>query len=861
MGLPKYFSFLYLLLLISLSRQAVGQIIFNELPQYSIKTEDSVFFDISATRKIIPLNGNWNVHSAGDKGAKQYSVSVPSVFEGEGDLIFEKKFSINKLDLDRYKAKIVFFGLNYTADVSLNNVIIFRHSGGEFPIGISLPKDILRADRDNIISIKLSYRLHSENTIPLKQRFLFPRNFGGILRDVYIHLIPNISISDAEVKYTNNNRTNFSVIAKIENREFRITADPLLPDNQFRFSILIQPPGANGFQKTNEVNFSLQKNKDFNLKQKFEVASSTFWSPANPLSYKVRFELRRGDFLIDRTEQEIAVYDFKPERDSILFNGRNIKLEGVTYIPSFQNIGSLASYDDMERDIRMIKTAGFNSIRFAKNIPHPYYLTLCRKYGIIAFIEIPVNRAPEALVLEPNFLVRSKNYLTNFLKAYSKYSPVAAIGLGGGYLPMLDGHKQYIEELARIVKKETGLITYASFSDLNIDEIQNVDLYGIELFNNSILDIESGFKELQKRLGDGKIFISEATYTVNAGNTEGYLNEHSFEAQAKYYEDLLNYTEQNPLSGYFINSMFDYTGDFASFTCGYSENNIYTVGLSGFERATTRLSYKVVTSKLNNAERVTIPIGSRKDSAPMLFILFGLALAIFLGILVNSGRKFREDSSRALLRPYNFFADVRDQRIMSGVQSTTLLLIITGISALLLSNLLHYFKMNAFFENLALSFGSPWLMKSLNYLAWNPLMSLIWFMVLSACALVLLILIVKLASSFVHNKVFLSSSYFMVIWSFLPLVLFIPVGIILYRILDAGVANFYIYILLALLTLWIVYRTIKGIYVIFDVNSGSVYFYSIILMAAFVGGIVFYFDFTNSLFSYVELTVQQHYFF
>lgn len=861
MGLPKYFSFLFLLIFISVSRSAAGQIIFNELPQYSVKAEDSVFFDISATRKIIPLNGGWNVHSTGEKGAKQYSINVPSVFEGEGSLIFEKKFSISKFDFAHYKARLVFFGINYTADISLNNVIIFRHSGGELPISVALPKDILRSDRENIISIKLSYRLDSENTIPLKQRFLFPKIFGGIIRDVYIHLIPNISISDAEVKYTNTNRTNFTVIARVENRDFTQTTDSLSNDNQLSFSIFLQPPGTSGFQKTNELSFSLQKNKDYNFKQKFDVASPTFWSPVNPVSYKVRLELRRGNLLLDRTEQEIALYNFKSERDSLHFNGLNLNLEGVTYIPSFQNVGSLASYDTMERDIRMIKNAGFNSIRFAKNIPHPYYLYLCRKYGVIAFIEIPVNRVPEDIAMEPSFLVRSRNYLINFLKAYSKYSSVAAIGMGGGYQPTLGGHKQYIEELAGIVKKETGFITYASFSILNIDEIPNVDLYGIELFNTSILDVETELKKLQNRLGQGKVFVSEATYTVNAGNTDGYLNEHSFEAQAKYFEDLLKYPEQNFLSGYFINSIFDYTGDFASFNCGYTENNTYIVGLSGRDRATSRLSYKVVTSKLNNTERVTIPIGSRKENAPMLFILFGLALAVLLGVLVNSGRKFREDSSRALLRPYNFFADVRDQRIMSGVQSTALLFLITGISALLLSNLLYYFKMNIFFEYLALSFGNTWLMKSLNYLAWNPLMSLIWLMAMSAGALILLIIIVKLSSSFVHNKVSLASAYFMVIWSFLPLVLFIPVGIILYRVLDAGVANFYIYILLALFTLWIIYRTIKGIYVIFDVNPGSVYFYSVVLMAVFVGGIILYFDVTNSLLSYIELTVNQHYVF
>ncbi len=857
MHLPKNFLILFFLVFISVTRQSAGQIIFNELPNYSIKAEDSVFFDISSTRKIIPLDGRWNVY-AGEKNKKKYTVNVPSIFEGEGDLVFERKFSIGKDDLIRYKAKLVFFGINYTADISLNNVIIYRHPGGEFPFEVTLPKDILAIDKDNILSVKLNYRLDSENTIPLKQRFLFPKSFGGILRDVYIHLVPNISINDAEIKYTNNSRTTFNISGRIENREFRKTPDSLIHNNQYTFSMFLQQPGSKSYQKTGEFNFTLQKNKDYNIKQNFEVPAPLFWSPENPVSYRIRLELRRGDILLDRTESNVAIYDIKPGRDSILFNGSVLKIRGVTFIPSYYQMGSLASYDKMESDIKMIKDAGFNSVRFAKNVPHPYYLSLCRKLGLIAFIEIPLNSLPEDIASEPNFLVRSKNYVSHFIHAYSKYSAVAALGLGGGYLPNLNEHVQYLKEFGGLVKKETRFITYASFAGLGVDEIPNIDIYGIELFNTPIAEVGFDLSELQTRIGTGRVFISEATYTVNSGNSDGYLNPHSFEAQAKYFEDLLNYSEQNPLSGYFINSMFDYSGDFASFCCGFTENDLYTIGLSGLERNTGRLSYKVVAAKQNNTERVTIPIGSKKDEAPMLFIIFGLGLAIILGVLVNSGKKFREDSSRALLRPYNFFADIRDQRLMSGFQSTTLLLIIMGISALLLSNLLFYLKTSIIFEKLILSFGSEWLMKSINYLAWNPLMSLVWLMILSGASLLMLVIVIKISASFIHNKVFLSSSFFTVIWSFLPLVLFIPVGIILYRILDADVANLYIYVALAIYTLWIIHRTIKGIYVIFDVNPGSVYFYSFLLIAIVVGGLIFYFNYTNSFLHYIKYAVKQY---
>src|SRR5690606_11691373 len=195
MGSPKNFFLIFTSLIVLFFNFSLAQVVFTELPVYQLKTEDDIFFDITGTRKIIPLNGDWKVYPADDPNEK-VTVSVPSIFSGKADLVFEKSFSLTQSQIDNYNIKIFFFGLNYTADISVNNVIINRHSGGEFPFSFLIPRDILRKDKSNILTVRLSYELDSENTIPLKQRFLFPQNFGGILRDVYLHLIPNISITD-----------------------------------------------------------------------------------------------------------------------------------------------------------------------------------------------------------------------------------------------------------------------------------------------------------------------------------------------------------------------------------------------------------------------------------------------------------------------------------------------------------------------------------------------------------------------------------------------------------------------------------------------------------------------------------------
>lgn len=836
-----------------------AQIVFRELPGYKINLSDSTFFGTNQFRKIIPLDGQWQVYSAGDEDKKKTAVAIPSVFEGTGDLVFEKNFSLSQFDLESHQLRLVFLGVNYSAEISVNNKIIYTHSGGEFPFQVDLPRDILNTDRDNVLSVKVKYKLDSENTIPLKQRFLFPKNFGGIFRDVYIESKPNISFTNFSVTNSpvaKTGKINVAILSKVSNREFHTPTDTLtMINNLVVKSKIISPDGLN-YQNLSDFSFQLKQNKDININQNVQLSNPVLWTPDSPRLYTLKIELWKDKNLIDVVERKFAIYSLSAEKESLKLNGQEFALNGVTYIPSNKSYGELFSYAEMEKDLRMIKDLGFNAVRFAKSIPHPYYLYLCEKYGLLAFVEIPINGLPEKLANDSDFITRSKNYITNFIKAYGNYS-IAGIGLGGSYLTDSDDQTVYLKNISSFVKGKINALTYASFSGFKIPEIDDLDLYGTELLNTSIKKESEKLKSLQERLGPGKVFVSEATYLVYAGNSDGYLNPGSFEAQAKYFDDLIDFSNNNKLAGYFINSMFDYRGEYASLIAGYNSDNLYKLGICDENRETDRLGYKIIYSKFHNNEKVTIPIGTRKDNAPISFILFGLLLAILMGVLVNSGKKFREDASRALLRPYNFFSDVRDQRIMSGYHSVLLAVIIAAVGALVAANFLTFFRGEIAVERILLAFGTHSLIKDISFFAWHSISSLFWLTIFYMIFLGALSVIIKAVSFFVKNRVFFPSVFYSVVWSFLPLVLLIPVGIILFRILNANIANIYIYWGFIVFKLWIFYRLMKGIYVIFDVNAGSVYFYSILTVLLVSGGFLLYFQMNDLVINYLHMAIKQ----
>jgi beta-galactosidase len=849
--------FLLLSLITLFSSFSKSQIIFKEVPDYQIKSSDSLFFDITQTRNIIPLDGMWWVYQTNAKKVDKVSVTIPSIFEGEGDLTFEKEFTISNDDYQNKIMTLHFMGLNYSADIFINNINIYRHTGGDFPFSLILPKDILNYNQKNILTVKLHYKLDSKNTIPVKQRFLFPQSYGGIFRDVYIKLVPNVSISNLNVNTEIDFKYEKAVIGvslKITDNNFKIDSLTLNKDYKLTLSI-IDPEGHTA--ATTDDKFKIQKGEESDFSKEMDLRNPTLWSPSEPNSYKISAKISFNDQTIDTTAKAISIYSLTVDSNAFKLNNKKFTLAGVTYIPSFNDHGSLLTYDDMEKNIKIIKNTGFNAVRFAKYSPNPYYLELCRKYGLLAFIELPLNFIPGTISAEKTFEARCENYLNGFLNAYLKYPAVAAVGVGSSFNPSSDQNISLAGKLAKHIKSRSNILTYCSFDGFDISPIKNLDMYGIEFFNSSLENKFNRFSITQAKMGKGRVFISGATYPVNTGKTDGYVNEYSYEAQAKYFNDLIDSTEKDSVSGYFINTMFNYQGDFPSLIAGYNTDNIYNIGILNNNQSMESLSYKVIYSKLHNGEKITIPIGSEKNNAPMEFIIFGILLAILLGIIVNSGRKFREDASRSLMRPYNFFADVRDQRIISGFHTTILGIIIAAVLALLTSNVLFYLKLNLEWEKILISTGNIKIVTIVSYLSWHPLTSLLYLTIFYMAILLLLTIIIKIASFFVRNIVFYLNVYFTVIWSFLPLVLLIPIGIILYRILIADVANIYIYLLLIFFGLWVFYRLIKGIYVTFDVNPGNVYFYSIIIVLLICISFTIYLQIKNSFFDYFLYTLKQ----
>lgn len=852
--MTKHFKYL-IALSVFIQSLILAQIKVTSLPQNSNGVFDPLFFDKNEFRDVQLLNSIWTVFHE-NEGEQKIKVSVPAIFDGEESLVYEKKITLTKSQIQDSQLVLGILGLNYSAEISVNGFNIYKHSGGAYPFELPLPKDILR--ENSTITIKVNSKLNSENSIPLKQRFLFPSLSGGIIRDVYIKTVPLLHITYKTYSFFfdqifSKASTNFKI--GIGNSAFKKSSQ-VFQSKQVLVRINLFPNGSTAAQSNGDFvqTISAEENE---INVRLDLTNPLMWSPQTPNFYLCEISLILEGKVVDKTVKQIAFYQLRKEENNILLNGDPFVLQGTTYIFDETSLRRMNAYDKLRDDLTLIKNTGFNAVRFSKSYPNPYSIKLCQELGLFALVELPLNSVPEEILVQNDFQLYASHLLKSITSNYGEYGNTIIIGAGSSLLPNSEITNNFLSRLCGSIK-EKGYSTYISSVGMQIAPIEGVDFYGVELYSPLLAGIKDELQKGIDAIGKNSVFISEVSYPNYKGNQSGYLTKYSSDAQAKYFRDVIDLSRELKISGFFINALIGYKGEFASLYGGYSENGFYKFGVLNNFRNLNSVGYKVLAAKLGSDAKVTIPIGTRKTDDPIMFILFALALSILVAILINTKKKFREDCTRALLRPYNFFADVRDHRIMSGVHTSILMLIQAGSASLLVTILLYYFRYNILAEKIFIAFGHHSLLKLISYLAWNPQICFVIIFFVFIIKFSLLAAVIKVASFFIKTRVEFSSIFYSVIWSFLPLTLLLPVELLLFKILSNGSLDLAILVFLVLFFLWILQRIFKGIYVLFDVRPLTVYLYCFAFIILLAGGILLIYQLTGSTLYYISNSIKQY---
>ncbi len=824
--------------------------------------QDAGIFTESPTRQKIDLSGLWQVSVNG--GAYE-SIEVPSAYDDVGQFHYERTFTIPSEVLDDASFELVAYGINYTADITINGTSVGSQSGGYTSFTIPVSADILR-EGENIIQISVNNYLRPRDTLPIKPQMWTPRNYGGIFRDIYILRKPATSIIDKQIHTTfldGYTVAEMDVDVSLQRQNYTsVDPDPDIDEEEFvedtyqvAVTIIDRMRGIT-LAQSQRVSVEFENARTVHETIRVIARNPRLWSPGQPDLYTVSIIVYRNGVEYDIKNVIYGFRDIEIRDGAIYLNGEPFRARGIVYHEYHPDSGNAMSYEKLERDVALMSIANINFVRVAFHPPHPYLLNLFDRYGILCMIEMPAVNIPGSLLKNPVFRETAKFYLESMIKRDRHHPSIFAWGIGDNLEMPHQGTQQYVQDIREFVQSMDERPVYAASQfPANDMTTEYLDLAVMNFPPGLRKGVPESVREWKERYPDKPLLIGKLGYYVEPGNTRGYNDPASYNAQARYLLQMMQTLREHNIDGVLINSFTDWRAERPIMVVPDSDFFLHTSGILSADRQ-QRKGFEVVRALYRGDPPPTLTAGELPSRTPFEYIVGGFLVLIGFAYMLNSSRRFRENVNRSLLRPYNFYADVRDQRVLSGFHTINLGLLISLTMGMIFASFIQHYSQNQlvdhFFTHFLITDSAKTLLANSVNNTWQIILIIA---ALYLLMMVLISLVVKLCSFFIKTRVLLSHSFVITFWSALPLVAFIPLAMILYNVLET---EFYVapaFILIGLLMLWVLFRLLKGISIIYDVIPFRVYILGIFILISFNVIMLLISEYLQATFSYISFFI------
>lgn len=854
------FRFYIFLLLLSFTVSKSQNTFFESVRGFTNNNDFQKLFH-SRTRTLVDLSGYWEYKIGNHNWKKIY---VPSAYNFEGVVTFQREFEFPKNSGFR-NLVLVCYGINYQCEVFINNEFVGHHVGGYSSFILKIPDRIVNPDGINTIRIEVDNDLNSRESIPLQQQVGGWKNYGGIFRDIYIVSTPGVYFDDVNI--TTSLHSNYSLasinvnyqISSTDLKKLKYDSVDIIDNSKNSFDLYFQvfDPNTNVLlTQSTATTIEIDDNRSIRINLVASLNNPILWEPNNPKLYLIKNFISRNGKIVDEISYKIGIKDLRIENKNFYLNGRTFELKGINYVEDFPNLGSAIDYGNLEKDIKNLKNLGVNIINLKYYPPSPFLVDLCDKYGIFICENIPVWNTPAVFLQDAKYINIIENYTREMIYRDRNQPSIFAWGIGLNFDSSDPIAINYCKHINNFIKNLDNRFTFYTTNFIINDtcmgstdfNVANIDVSDLKKFSNLL-------KIWLHKNNNLPVIINITGAVITPENHNGFGDPLSVEYQAHFIFDRFRILQQNNISNMFLGSYADYIADKPIMIVNNHDRYLYTVGVVNYYRE-PRITASMLKALYNDEKTPNLIIGDYNQSHPIIFILWGLLLLIIFAYVFNTYRRFRENIVRSFLRPFNFYADIRDQRIISNIQTAVVGIIIAGTFALIFSNFFYFFRFNYFLDYL-LTHLIPnneikyWFSNQI----WNPTKFIISFTLLNLIFIIIISLIIKLGSIIAKRRIFISDSFAIVIWSALPAIILIPFGMILSRIFENETYLYPMMFFIIFEVLWVFYRLLKGISIVYDTKISKVYFFTFILLFIIAGTYFIYINHENSTIYYINYMI------
>ena len=268
---------------------------------------------------------------------------------------------------------IRFEGVDNSFHLYINEEEIGFSKGSRLPSEFNI-SPYLKSDK-NTIMVKV-YKWSDSSYIEDQDMWWL----SGIFRDVYLVARPKIHFQDFFVRPLLNQEYKDGCLdtsVKINNSDGLFYVLDYELYDKFGNSVIsksIQSKGSSDCSDCIEI-------QDY-------ITDVISWNAENPYLYDLILTLKDVEGLeIESISQKIGFRTVELKDGLVQINGKAIKFKGVNRHDSSPINGRCVTFDEMEKDIQLIKQANMNSVRSAHYPNDPRFYDLCDYYGLYVINE------------------------------------------------------------------------------------------------------------------------------------------------------------------------------------------------------------------------------------------------------------------------------------------------------------------------------------------------------------------------------------------------------------------------------------------------------------------------------------------
>lgn len=344
----------------------------------------SSYNDAGWSTKILPaVENNMNTYPA-----------VPEYYQD--GVWYRKSFTVDATNSGKF-VKLMFYAVNYVADVWLNDVYLGYHEGGYTPFAFDV-SNAINYGGNNVLVVRVDNPAWGSRNdiVPYTNCDWF--NYTGIIHDVYLevsdpvsvirtNIVPqdvNGNIQTTIVLYNNGSSDqNVDVDVEVFNTDINSTNISSEFTSELAGS-LVSVAGIN--QNT----FTVKSDSAKVWKTDLTISNPQLWSPKNPNLYVMKVTIKQGSTTLDEYYTQFGIRTVKALVDKVYLNDNPVFLPGLARHEDHPVFGRSIPTDSIYSDMMKIKELKALMLRTAHYPNHLYTYQIADRLGIAIVEEIPV---------------------------------------------------------------------------------------------------------------------------------------------------------------------------------------------------------------------------------------------------------------------------------------------------------------------------------------------------------------------------------------------------------------------------------------------------------------------------------------